>query len=134
MNLTVKLLLGAAAATATGAAALLGTGAVGAAERAGTAEGVAARGATGAYCDRVERGVWRSAGASRNMTGHRCSLPSDKRRWLTVRTDELVLTHYRTEYEDGGVDRTETLHDRIIRCLGYTTGGKGTVNWFGCPP
>ncbi|MGV9251726.1 hypothetical protein [Streptomyces sp. NPDC003697] len=159
MNLTLKRLLGATAAAVTGATALLGIGTVSTAEAGrtgavgtatakgsgsvgtaeatgsvGTAEAVGTTGvAAGAHCDRAERGVWGSGGPSRNLTGHRCSLPSDKRRWHTVRIDDLVLTHYRTEYADGGVDRTETLHNRVIRCLGYTLG-EDSVNWFGCPP
>ncbi|MER5917300.1 hypothetical protein ABT124_44980 [Streptomyces sp. NPDC001982] len=105
---------------ATGATALLGTGV-------GTAGA-----ADSAHCDRAEQAIW-SDGPSRNVTSHRCSIPNTKRRWYTVEIDTLVQTHYKTEYLNGGVDRTETLHDRTIRCLGYTSEN-GTVNWFGCPP
>ena len=123
MNLTLKRLLGAAAAVATGATALLGTGV-------GTA---AADGGHRAYCDRAERPIWTGEDPSRNVTGHGCSLPDDGRRWYTVEIDTLVQPHYKTEYLDGGVDRTETLHDRTIRCLGYTSSDD-TVYWFGCVP
>ncbi|MGW3207420.1 hypothetical protein [Streptomyces sp. NPDC001135] len=120
MNLTPKRLLGTAAAVATGATALLGVGA-------GTAN------ATGrAHCDRAERAIWIDD-PSRNMTGHHCSLPDDKSRWYTVEIDTLVEPHYTSDYLNGSVDRTETLHDRTIRCLGYTSEN-GTVNWFGCVP
>ncbi|MFF7123916.1 hypothetical protein [Streptomyces sp. NPDC008240] len=120
MNLTPKRLLGATAAVSIGAAALLGAGA-------GTA-GAAGR----AYCDRAERPVW-SGDPSRNVTGHGCSMPSNGRRWYTVEIDTLVLPHHKTDYRNGPVDRTVTLHDRTIRCMGYTTSGD-TVNWFGCVP
>ncbi|MFF7974002.1 hypothetical protein [Streptomyces sp. NPDC007905] len=120
MHLTLKRLLGATAAVATGATALLGTGAgpAGAADR--------------VHCDRAERPIW-SEGPSRNMTGHRCSLPTDEHRWYTVEIDTLVQPHHKTDYLNGEVDRTETLHHRTVRCLGYTSEN-GTVNWFGCPP
>ncbi|MFF9765295.1 hypothetical protein ACF1GT_01500 [Streptomyces sp. NPDC014636] len=120
MNPTLKRLLGATAAAATGATALLGTGVgtAGAAER--------------AHCDRAERPIW-SEGPSRNVTGHHCSLPSSDHRWHIVEIDTLVQPHHKTDYLDGEVDRTKTLHDRTIRCLGYTTS-KDTVNWFGCVP
>ncbi|MER5517279.1 hypothetical protein [Streptomyces sp. NPDC002763] len=120
MNLTLKRRLGATAAAATIAAALLGTGA-------GTAGA-----ADSAHCDRAEQDIW-SDGLSRNVTGHRCSIPTDRNRWYTIEIDTLVRTHYKGSTPDGGVDRTETLHDRTIRCLGYTSSN-GTVNWFGCPP
>ncbi|MET9381078.1 hypothetical protein ABZY09_08280 [Streptomyces sp. NPDC002928] len=120
MNLTLRRLLGVTAAVATGATALLGTGA-------GTADA-----AGRAHCDRAERAIW-IGDPSRNMTAHRCSLPDSKRRWYTVEIDTLVESHYKTEYLNGRVDRTETLHNRTIRCLGYTSE-KGTVNWFGCVP
>ncbi|MFI1168672.1 hypothetical protein ACH4UM_35205 [Streptomyces sp. NPDC020801] len=120
MNLTLKRLLGVTAALVTGAAALLGTGAG------------AAGAADGAYCDRAEQDMW-SDGPSRNVTGHDCSLPADEGRWYTVEIDTLVQTHYKGDTLDAGVDRTETLHGRTIRCLGYTSS-HGTVNWFGCPP
>ncbi|MEU1409137.1 hypothetical protein ABZ471_44040 [Streptomyces sp. NPDC005728] len=120
MNLALKRLLGATAAVATGVAALLGTSA----GTAGADDSV--------HCERAERGIW-SEGPSPDVTGHRCSMPTTKRRWYTVEVDTLVQTHYKTEYLDGGVDRTETLHNRTIRCLGYTSTN-GTVHWFGCPP
>ncbi|MFE9995569.1 hypothetical protein [Streptomyces avermitilis] len=120
MNLTLKRLLGVTAVVATGAAALLGTGA-------GTA-GAADR----AHCDRAEQDVW-SGDPSRNLTGRRCSIPTHKSRWYTVEIDTLVQTRYKGDTVDGGVDRTRTLHNRTIRCLGYTSDN-GTVNWFGCPP
>ncbi|MET7287012.1 hypothetical protein [Streptomyces sp. NPDC005573] len=123
MNLTLKRLLGATAAVATGTAVLLGAG-VGPADAAGRS--------SRAHCDRAERPIWRD-GPSRNVTGHGCSLPDSKRRWYTVEIDTLVQPHYKTEYTNGGVDRTETLHDRTIRCLGYTSENR-TVNWFGCVP
>ncbi|MFJ9821340.1 hypothetical protein ACIRU3_40010 [Streptomyces sp. NPDC101151] len=121
MNRTLKRLLGATTAVAAGATALLGTGA-------GTADARTAR----AHCDRAERPIW-SEGLSRNVTGHGCSLPDNKRRWYTIEIDTLVQPHYKTDNLNGGVDRTETLHDKTIRCLGYTSDN-GTVNWFGCPP
>ncbi|MEU2711244.1 hypothetical protein [Streptomyces sp. NPDC007205] len=120
MNLALRRLLGAAAAVATGATALLGTG-------------VGAAGATdSAHCARAERPIWIDD-PSRNVTGHGCSMPEDKRRWYTVEIDTLVQPHYRTEYLNERADRTETLHDRTIRCLGYTSS-HDTVNWFGCVP
>ncbi|MFD3589364.1 hypothetical protein [Streptomyces sp. NPDC058683] len=120
MNLTLKRLLGATAAAATVAAALLGTGA-------GTADA-----ADSAHCDRAEQDIW-SGDPSRNVTGHRCSIPTHKHRWYTIEIDTLVQTRYKGATPDGGVARTETLHGRTIRCLGYTSSN-GTVNWFGCPP
>ncbi|MFD5543847.1 hypothetical protein ACFWIJ_40140 [Streptomyces sp. NPDC127079] len=121
MNPTLKRLLGVTAAVATGMTALIGTGAVPAGARAAEA-----------HCDRAERPVWKDQGPSRNITGHHCSLPEEKRRWYTVEIDTLVQPHYRTDYQTGAVDRTETLHDRTVRCLGYTVD-HSTVNWFGCP-
>ncbi|MGW3357175.1 hypothetical protein ACWDFL_17400 [Streptomyces bungoensis] len=120
MNPTLTRLLGAAAAVAAGTTVLLGTGA----GTAGAAED--------AHCDRAERPVW-SQGPSRNVTGHGCSVPSRGGRWYTVEFDTLVQPHHRTDYVDSAVDRTDTLHDTTLRCMGYTTGG-GTVNWFGCLP
>lgn len=120
MNLTLRRLLGATAAVATGATTLLGAGA-------GTAGA-----ADTAHCDRAEQAMW-SDGPSRNVTGRGCTLPDTKRRWYTIEIDTLVQTHYKTDYLNGQVDRTETLHDETIRCLGYTSEN-GTVNWFGCPP
>ncbi|MEU9448011.1 hypothetical protein [Streptomyces sp. NPDC048277] len=114
-----KRLLGVTAAVAMGAAALLGPGA-------GTA-GAADR----AHCDRAEQDMW-SDGPSRNLTGHSCSIPGGRNRWYTVEIDTLVQKHYKGDTLDGKVDRTETLHGRTIRCLGYTAGND-TVNWFGCP-
>lgn len=121
MNLTLKRLLGVTAAVATGATALLGTGAG------------AAVAADSAYCERAEQDMWSSGGPSRNVTGYHCDIPSDKSRWYTIEVDTLVQTHYNGDTVDGGVDRTETLHNRTIRCMGYTYSD-GTVNWFGCPP
>ncbi|GGJ44433.1 hypothetical protein [Streptomyces brasiliensis] len=120
MNFALKRLLGATAAVATGATTLLGTGV-------GTAGA-----ADSAHCGRAEQAMW-TEGPSRNVTAHHCSLPDDKRRWYTVEIDTLVQTHYKTEYLNGGINRTETLHNETIRCMGYTSGN-GTVNWFGCPP
>ncbi|MEU7060254.1 hypothetical protein [Streptomyces sp. NPDC046197] len=120
MNLALKRLLGATAALTMGAAALLGTGA-------GTADA-----ADSAHCDRAERDMW-DAGPSTDVTGHRCSIPDTKRRWYTVEIDTLVQVHYKGDTLDGGVERTETRHDRTIRCLGYTSEN-GAVHWFGCPP
>jgi hypothetical protein len=121
MNLTLKRLLGVTAAVVTGASALLGTGA-------GTAD------ASGrAHCDRAEQDMWSSGGPSRNLTGHHCSVPNNKRRWYTIEIDTLVRTYYKRDTLDGGVDRTETLHHRTISCMGYTSGD-GKLNWFGCPP
>ncbi|GGN79743.1 hypothetical protein GCM10011579_064520 [Streptomyces albiflavescens] len=121
MNLTLKRLLGVTVAVATGAAALLGTGA-----------GAAGAASDSAYCDRAEQDMW-SNDPSRNVTGYDCSIPTNKSRWYTIEIDTLVQTHYKGDTLDGGVDRTETLHNRTIRCLGYTSSN-GTVNWFGCPP
>ncbi|WNM31211.1 hypothetical protein RKE30_12695 [Streptomyces sp. Li-HN-5-11] len=123
MNLILKRLLGITAAVATGAAALLGTGA----DTAG-----AVGDDNSAHCDRAEQDMW-SDGPSRSVTGHDCSIPTDRDRWFTVEIDTLVQVHYKGDNLDGGVDRTETLHNRTIRCLGYTSDGD-TVNWFGCPP
>jgi hypothetical protein len=120
MNLTLKRLLGVTAAVATGAAALLGTG-VGTADAAGRV-----------HCDRAEQDMW-SSGPSRNLTGHRCSIPGNKHRWYTIEIDTLVRTHYKRDTLDGGIDGTKTLHNRTIRCMGYISS-KGAVNWFGCPP
>ena len=127
MNPTLKRLLGATAAAATSAIALLGTGA-------GTADaaGHSSHSRHSAHCDRAERPIW-SEGPSRNMTGHGCSLPDTKRRWYTVEIDTLVQPHHTSEYLNGKVDRTETLHDKTISCLGYTSG-TGPVTRFGCPP
>ncbi|MFF4548352.1 hypothetical protein [Streptomyces sp. NPDC001435] len=120
MNLTLKRLLGAAAAVVMGATALLGTGA-------GTAN------ATGrAYCDRAERDMWHG-GPGTDVIGHNCSIPNNKRRWYTIEIDTLVETYYKSEHLDEGVARTETLHDSTVRCMGYTSSN-GTVHWFGCPP
>jgi hypothetical protein len=120
MKLIPRRLLGAAAAVATGATALLGTGA-------GTAEAVGR-----VHCDRIEQAMW-SEGPSRNVTGHGCSLPDEKRRWYRIETDTLVRTDYKTDYLNGGINGTRTLHDRTFSCMGYTTD-KDTVYWFGCPP
>ncbi|MFF9587252.1 hypothetical protein [Streptomyces achromogenes] len=120
MNSSLKRLLGVGAAVATGATALLGTGA-------GTAEA-----AGRAHCDRAERPIW-SEGPSRNVTARHCDVPDQDHRWYTVEFDTLVQPHQKDDYVDGGVERTATLHDRSIRCLGYTTD-KDTVNWFGCMP
>ncbi|MFG3293334.1 hypothetical protein ACGF3G_31610 [Streptomyces sp. NPDC048179] len=121
MHFTPKGLLGAIAAVSIGAATLLGAGA-------GTA-GAAGR---TVHCDRAERPIW-SGDPSRNMTGHGCSLPSGERRWYRVDIDDLVEAHHATDYLAGPVDHTEKLHDRTIRCMGYTADGD-TVNWFGCIP
>lgn len=122
MNPTRRRLFGVTAAVALGATALLGAGA-----------GTAGADGADAHCDRAERPVW-GDDPSRNVTGHHCSVPDGEgRRWYTVEIDTLVQPHHRTEYLDGAVDRTETLHHRTIRCLGHTPGD-GTVNWFGCVP
>ncbi|WP_406440108.1 hypothetical protein OHB00_32770 [Streptomyces sp. NBC_00631] len=120
MNFTPKGVLGAVAAVSIGATTLLGVG-TGTAAAAGRA-----------HCDRAERPVW-SGDPSRNVTGHGCSVPSGERRWYRVEVDDLVQPEHTTEYLNGPVDRTETLHDRTIRCMGYTTDGD-TLNWFGCTP
>ncbi|GAA5055187.1 hypothetical protein [Streptomyces similanensis] len=122
MNPTAKHLLGVAAAITIAAPALLGTAA---------SPAVAA---AGAHCDRAQQDMWDN-GPSRNVTALRCDIPSHRNRWYTVEIDTLVQTRYKGDTLDGGVDRTRTLHDRTIRCLGYTSDPhKGTVNWFGCPP
>ncbi|MEU2221818.1 hypothetical protein [Streptomyces sp. NPDC018347] len=120
MNPTLARLLGATVAVATAATALIGAGA-------GTAAA-----SDSAHCDRAERPIW-SEGPSRNVTGRGCDLPDHGRRWYTVEIDTLVQPHQKDDYLDGGVDRTGTLHDRTLRCLGYTSH-KGTVDWFGCLP
>jgi hypothetical protein len=120
MNPTLKRLLGVTAAAAIGAAGLLGTAA-------GTAGAAVRR----AHCDRVEQDMW-SGDPSRNLTGHGCDIPSGKNRWFTIEIDTLVRKHYKGDTVGEGVARTETLHDRTLRCLGYTSDN-GTVNWFGCP-
>ncbi|MGW4561786.1 hypothetical protein ACWEN3_05040 [Streptomyces sp. NPDC004561] len=115
----MKRISGATAAVATSVVALLGTGA----GSAGAADS--------AHCDRAEQDIW-SQGPGREATAHHCSLPSTKRRWYTVEIGTLVQKHHRTDDADSGVDRTVTLHDRTIKCLGYTSTN-GTVHWFGCP-
>ncbi|MFH9670751.1 hypothetical protein ACH4L5_00465 [Streptomyces sp. NPDC017405] len=120
MNLTLTRLCGVGAAVATGAAALLGTGAA-TAEAAGRA-----------HCDRAERPIW-SEGPSRNLTARHCDVPDQDHRWYIVEIDTLVQPHHKNDYADGGVERTGTLHDKIIRCLGYTTD-EDEVDWFGCVP
>ncbi|MEU5532095.1 hypothetical protein [Streptomyces sp. NPDC020362] len=121
MNSTLRRLLGVTAAVATGATTLIGVGA-----------GTAAADGHHAHCDRAERPIWIDD-PSRNMTGHGCSMPDNGRRWYVVDVDTLVQPHYKTEYLSGKADRTETVHDRTIRCMGYTSD-KDTVNWFGCVP
>ncbi|MEU9988824.1 hypothetical protein AB0E10_18900 [Streptomyces sp. NPDC048045] len=123
MTPTLRRLFGVTAAAAMGATALLGAGA-----------GSAAADGDGhhAHCDRVERPIWIDD-PSRNMTGHGCSAPDNGRRWYVVDIDTLVQPRYKTEYVNGGIDRTETLHNRTVRCMGYTTD-KDTLNWFGCVP
>ncbi|MEV6834618.1 hypothetical protein AB0N17_08895 [Streptomyces sp. NPDC051133] len=121
MNPALRRLLGATAAVATGATTLLGMGA-----------GTAGAEPAGAHCARAERPIW-SDGPSRNVTGHRCSMPATKRRWYTVEIDTLVQPHYKSAYLNGDVDRTETVRNATIRCLGYTADN-ATVNWFGCVP
>ncbi|MEV5960032.1 hypothetical protein AB0M11_40930 [Streptomyces sp. NPDC051987] len=120
MNFTPKSVLGAVVTLSIGATTLLAAGASPAAA------------AGRAHCDRAERPVW-SGDPSRNMTAHGCSVPSGERRWYRVEVDTLVEPHHTTEYLNGPVDRTEKLHDRTIRCMGYTTDGN-TLNWFGCIP
>ncbi|GGN33448.1 hypothetical protein [Streptomyces fuscichromogenes] len=120
MNFTPKSLLGAIAAVSIGATTLLGMGA-------GPA---AANGRV--HCDRAERPVW-SGDPSRNMTAHGCTLPSTERRWYRVEVENLTEPHHNTEYLNGPVDHTGKLHDRTIKCMGYTTDAH-TVNWFGCVP
>ncbi|MEU5091345.1 hypothetical protein [Streptomyces sp. NPDC021356] len=130
MTLMVQPLLGVAAAIAIGTPAPLGPAATPATAPA-TAPAVA-----GAHCDRAEQDVWYS-GPSRNVTARRCSIPSHKKRWYTVEVGTLARTYYWGDTPAGGVDRTRALHNRTIRCLGYTTDtdtDTGTVNWFGCPP
>lgn len=120
MSLTLKRLLGVTAAVTTGAAALFGTGA-------GTAGAYG-----GAHCERAEQDIW-SDGPSRNLTAHRCSIPSSGQRWYTVHIDTLVQRHYAGDTLDGRIDRSRTRHNATIRCLGHLSGN-GSVNWFGCPP
>jgi hypothetical protein len=120
MKPVLKRLLGATAAVGTCATALLGTGA-------GTADAYGR-----AHCDRAEQAIWIDD-PSRNLTAHGCDMPDNKRSWFRVNIDTLVLQHHKDEYEDSPVDRTKTVHDRTISCMGYTTD-KGTVNLFGCPP
>ncbi|MGW3954125.1 hypothetical protein ACWEKM_25105 [Streptomyces sp. NPDC004752] len=121
MNITLKRLLGATTAVTIGAAALLGAGA-----------GTASAGGR-AHCDRAERIMFSSSGPATDVFAHGCSLPDDKRRWHTIEIDTLVQTHHEMDYLEGKVDRTKTLHDRTVRCLGYIAK-KDTVRWFGCPP
>ncbi|MGW4727810.1 hypothetical protein ACWEQC_01185 [Streptomyces shenzhenensis] len=121
MNITLKRLLGATAAVTTGAAALLGAGA-------GTAS---AKGRV--HCDRAQRVIWSSNGPATEVIAHGCDLPDDNHRWYTIDIDTLVHTHHEMDYQNGKVDRTKTLHDRTVRCLGHIAK-KDTVLWFGCPP
>ncbi|MFE0514068.1 hypothetical protein [Streptomyces sp. NPDC058964] len=123
MNLTLKRLLGAAAAVTTGAAALLGAGA-------GTA-GAAGDGHR-AHCDRAERDMW-SDGPGTDVIGHGCDMSDNGRRWYTIDVDTLVLTHYKGASVDDGVGGRETVHDGTVRCMGYISDND-TVRWFGCPP
>ncbi|MFE5403507.1 hypothetical protein ACFQ9Z_19625 [Streptomyces sp. NPDC056580] len=120
MRFTLKGLLGGVAAVSIGTATLLGAGA-------GTAGA-----AGGVHCDRAERPVW-SGDPSRNLTARGCDLPSGEGRWYRVEVDELREAHHTTAYLDGPVDRTEKLHDRTIRCMGFIADG-ATVHWFGCVP
>ncbi|WP_369225105.1 hypothetical protein AB5J52_30170 [Streptomyces sp. R39] len=120
MNFTPKGVLGAVAAVSIGATTLLG---------AGTGTAVAAG---RAHCDRAERPVF-SGDPSRNMTAHGCSVPSGGRYWYHVEIDDLIQPLHRTEYLNGPVERTEKLHNRTIRCMGYIAHGD-TLNWFGCIP
>ncbi|MGW1890101.1 hypothetical protein ACWCP6_07490 [Streptomyces sp. NPDC002004] len=125
MNLTLKRLLGATAAVATGVAALLGTGA-------GTAG--ASGGSHSAHCDRAQRDMF-SAGPGTDVIGHGCDMSDNGRRWYNVDIDSLVQTHYKRDYVDGGIERTETVHDTSVRCMGYISDDDNdTVHWFGCPP
>ncbi|MEU2059525.1 hypothetical protein [Streptomyces sp. NPDC013455] len=119
-NRTTHRLLAAAAAVATGATALLGAGA-------GTAAA-----SPRAHCDRAERPIW-SEGPSRNVTARGCDIPDREHRWYVIDVDTLVQPRHETDYLDEGVTETRTLHDRTLRCLGYTTDDR-TVNWFGCVP
>ncbi|GGW14630.1 hypothetical protein GCM10018980_63850 [Streptomyces capoamus] len=113
-------LLGAAVALATGTAALLGTGA-------GTAAA-----SEKAHCDRAERPIW-SEGPSRNVTARGCDIPDQRHRWYVIDIDTLVQPRHKNDYLDESLDGTTTLHDRTLRCLGYTRDAR-TVNWFGCVP
>ncbi|MFJ3234006.1 hypothetical protein [Streptomyces sp. NPDC086787] len=119
MNLSLTRLLGAGAAVAIGATALLGTGA-----------GTAVAGGR-AHCDRGERDMWSRAGT--DVIGHSCTMPDNRRRWYTIEIDSLVQTHYRTSHLEDGVARKETVHDETVRCLGYIQRNSA-VRWFGCPP
>ncbi|MEU6590852.1 hypothetical protein ABZ923_16790 [Streptomyces sp. NPDC046881] len=119
-NRTAHRLLGTAAALVTGAAALLGTGA-------GTA---AASGK--AHCDRAERPIW-SEGPSRNVTARGCDIPDQRHRWYVIDIDTLVQPRHRTDYLGESLEGTSTLHDKTMRCLGYTRDGR-VANWFGCVP
>ncbi|MFJ7146888.1 hypothetical protein ACIQVT_01585 [Streptomyces sp. NPDC100445] len=119
-NRTAYRLLGAAAALATGATALLGTGA-------GTAAA-----SPRAHCDRAERPIW-SEGPSRNVTARACDVPDQKHRWYVVDVDTLVQPRHRNNYLEESLAGTSTLHDKTMRCLGYTRDGH-VVDWFGCVP
>ncbi|WP_225824376.1 hypothetical protein [Streptomyces naphthomycinicus] len=119
-NLTLKRLAGVTAAVAAGAAALIGP----AAGTAGAAQG--------AHCDRAARDMW-SEGPGTDVIAQGCSIPDDDHRWYRIRVGTLVQTYYKTEYLDGGVARTRTVHDRSVRCLGHIAEKK-TVHWFGCVP
>ncbi|GGY74359.1 hypothetical protein GCM10010300_17630 [Streptomyces olivaceoviridis] len=120
MNRTPHRLLGAAAAVAMGAAALLGTGA-------GTAAA-----SEKAHCERAERPIW-SEGPSRNVTAHGCDIPEQRHRWYVIDIDTLVQPRHKTDYLDEDIAGTSTLHDKTMRCMGYTKDDHA-VNWFGCVP
>ncbi|MEV5148795.1 hypothetical protein AB0L14_31515 [Streptomyces sp. NPDC052727] len=120
MHHTPHRLLGAVAAVAMGATTLLGTGA-------GTATA-----SERAQCERAERPIW-SEGPSRNVTAHGCDIPEQKHRWYVIDIDTLVQPRHTTDYLDEDIAGTSTLHDKTLRCMGYTKD-KHAVNWFGCVP
>ncbi|MFD8725813.1 hypothetical protein ACFV2H_49780 [Streptomyces sp. NPDC059629] len=156
MNRTPKCLLGVTAAMVIGTAGLLGTGAgaagaTSATSAAGATHATRTTGATGAtgavaaagsahsgkahsgaHCDRAEQDMW-SGDPSRNLTGHGCSIATERNRWFVIEIDTLVRKYYKGDTAGGGVTRTETLHNRTVRCMGHIADDK-SVNWFGCPP
>ncbi|MFJ9709249.1 hypothetical protein [Streptomyces sp. NPDC101234] len=76
--------------------------------------------------------MW-SGDPSRNLTGHGCSIATERNRWFVIEIDTLVRKYYKGDTAGGGVTRTETLHNRTARCMGHIADDK-SVNWFGCPP
>ncbi|MFF8729124.1 hypothetical protein ACF073_21885 [Streptomyces sp. NPDC015171] len=120
IKLISKRVFGAAAAVTMAATALVGAGAgsAGAAER--------------AHCDSAERDMWSEAPGI-DVFARGCSIPDQDHRWYRIEIDTLVQKYYKTEYVTGRADRTKTVHDRTVRCLGHLSE-KNTVHWFGCVP